>query len=422
VSISVIAHGAVFAVLARMPLIRIQRVATPVAAAPAAASESAEDTVEVAIVRVPDAPVPAAATASATAAVSSTATASGSATAPASVTAPATASVSTSSASTLLHMRSAASAARPGAEPSAAGSPSTSPGPDLGGHGGSILEAIANRPDAPTPPAPIKPSGSLQPNGGGTARIDDVVTTVTVERDGTAHFHDKADIDIHFHLPSLDVFRDPGKSWEEAKQGLGAALRQWIADPYGFHGPEPEARVAEARAGSPTEMPEHLQAVPGQCDQVGALNCDPEPLPPPRTLVEGHFDLNAYLMRKFHAGDPYESRKRALLDKTFDERVQAGAAFRTEQLDRAAELMRRNLEQLWLRVRDPAQRRDALFAMWDECAEGDGPLGEAGQRARAQVIGWIAVHLPRGGPDAYTAVELAQLAKHRQSTQAFEPY
>jgi len=128
------------------------------------------------------------------------------------------------------------------------------------------------------------------------------------------------------------------------------------------------------------------------------------------------------LMRKFHAGDPYEARKRALLDVTRAERIDRGATARAEQLAHSAELVRRNLEQLWRATRDPVERRAALFAMWDECAEGEGPLGEAGERARAEIIGWIRAHLPQGGPDAFTAAELAELATHRSSHQQFEPY
>jgi hypothetical protein len=84
--------------------------------------------------------------------------------------------------------------------------------------------------------------------------------------------------------------------------------------------------------------------------------------------------------------------------------------------------MRQNLERLWASTRDPAARRRALFELWDECGEGSGPLGEAGQSARGQVIGWIAVHLPAGSADAFTAGEIASLDAHRSSKQHFAPY
>ena len=402
VTVSLIAHGALFAVLARVPFVRGKRVAATVAA-PAPAPVTVDDTVAVVLIpeaeRVPD-----------TAAVTVTATAAVAA------AAPATAAV-TAPDPDLLHMRSATSST---ASPSTESPGSRLPGADLHGGGAhSILEGIADRPDAPTPPDPVKPSGLLHPTGGDTARIDDAVTTVTVERDGTAHFHDKPDFDIHFHLPSLGALRNPERAWNDAKQGLGEWLRDWYADPY-----------ATARGGPSTDLPETALAVPGERDIAMPNNVAwPEsgnlPAPPPAVIVpviSGKADATDYLMRKLHVGDPYASRKRALLDKTFAERVQAGGTYRAEQLDRSAELMRRNLEQLWAHESSPAARRAALFALWDECAEGDGPLGEAGQRARKQVIGWIAVHLPRGSADAYTPAELAELAKHQQSAQAFEPY
>jgi len=127
-------------------------------------------------------------------------------------------------------------------------------------------------------------------------------------------------------------------------------------------------------------------------------------------------------MRKTHAGDPYASRKRALLDATFEERAAKGGEFRGEQLAHSAELVRRNLELLWASVRDPRERRAALFTLWDECAEGDGPLGEAGERARAEVIGLIRAHLPPDSPDAFTPDELAAFTARRSSQQPFEPY
>jgi hypothetical protein len=127
-------------------------------------------------------------------------------------------------------------------------------------------------------------------------------------------------------------------------------------------------------------------------------------------------------MRKAGVGDPYQARKRALLDSTRAERAERGGAFRAEQLAKSAEIMRGNLEQLWRATSDPAARREALFQLWDECVEGDGAQGEAGTRARAQVIGWIRARLPAGGPGAFTTAEIVALDARRASTQHFCPY
>ena len=72
-------------------------------------------------------------------------------------------------------------------------------------------------------------------------------------------------------------------------------------------------------------------------------------------------------------------------------------------------------------IRTPAEQRLALFALWDECAEGEGAAGEAGQRARAMVIGAIRGRLS-GPPDSFSAEEIAALDAKRTSTQHFAPY
>jgi hypothetical protein len=140
------------------------------------------------------------------------------------------------------------------------------------------------------------------------------------------------------------------------------------------------------------------------------------------SLLGGNMDLTGWAMRKFAHQDAYDSRKKKLLDDTRDERVYHGGEYKQEQLNRSAEIMRGNLERLWLSTIDPAARREALFEMWDECAEGDGGMGEAGERARGQVIGWIAARLPKGNPDAFTDEEIAKLDAKRSSKAHFAPY
>jgi hypothetical protein len=62
-----------------------------------------------------------------------------------------------------------------------------------------------------------------------------------------------------------------------------------------------------------------------------------------------------------------------------------------------------------------------LFALWDECAEGEGSAGEAGNRARAIVIGAIRARLS-GASNRFTAEEIAALDAKRTSVQHFVPY
>jgi len=254
-------------------------------------------------------------------------------------------------------------------------------------------------------------SGRVENVPGGGGVIHDRVTTVAIERDGTAHFSDKPDIDVHFHspIPHLDFKADMA--------ALGDALEDWYRDPY-----------AGTRYGPSTDLSEANHAVAGMCDTWGDPGCD-DPLAPESEKrarsrqdvgsvgIHGSADLTAYLYRKLAHTDPYASRKLRLLDDTRAERVERGAVFRAEQAARSAELMQRTLEQLWASTPDPAARRTALFELWDDCAD-----DEAGARARAMVTGWIRAKLPAGSPDAYTTDELAALGARTTSPRAFEPY
>ena len=71
----------------------------------------------------------------------------------------------------------------------------------------------------------------------------------------------------------------------------------------------------------------------------------------------------------------------------------------------------------------PAARRDALFELWDECAEtGPEQLVTAGREARKLVVGVIRARLPAGSADAYSSDELVALNKTKQSKATFAPY
>jgi hypothetical protein len=204
-------------------------------------------------------------------------------------------------------------------------------------------------------------------------------------------------------------------TFEEIRTGIGTALTAWYADPY-----------RDQRAGRTQGLPRHLTAVPGACETFGDPMCDTEPNDRPLKkslsrgvlpVVGGNADITAWLHRRF-VGDPYASRKLKLLDTTREARAQIGADHRSEQRDRASELAQRNIDALWKATSDLGERKAALFALWDECIEADNPDGEAGDRARAIVIGWIRAKLP----GAFTADEIAKLDASRTSKQHFVPY
>ncbi len=132
------------------------------------------------------------------------------------------------------------------------------------------------------------------------------------------------------------------------------------------------------------------------------------------------FDVMDWAMRD-HAQDPYASAKKALLEKTFDERAELGRRNQKELLSHSAELAQRNVERLWQVVPDVPGRKAGLFQLWDECAErGESDVTDGATSARKLIVGIIRARLV--GNDAYTAAELAKLNAHRQSAASFAPY
>jgi hypothetical protein len=249
----------------------------------------------------------------------------------------------------------------------------------------------------------VAPSGKLHDAGNGRATVENSVTTMNVDRDGAAHFHDKPNVQIY--VPSLDDVK--------------ATIIRWQKDPY----------YEVHTTGRAQDLPEHVLAVPGAADSYSLAAPSGGPSDGPTggvvPAVTGKFDITDFAMKKIlgkAAGDPYKERKLAMLDQTREERAQRGEVYRSEQLDRSAELVRKNLEMLWASTADMAQRKEALFEMWDECSEGDDAAGVAGERARGQVIGWIRARLPARGPGAFTDAELTRLSARRTSKQPFAPY
>jgi len=284
-------------------------------------------------------------------------------------------------------------------------------GPEL--HpGDAAMEHIADAPGHV--PSAVIPSKRLEDAGGGSV-IHDAVTTITVDRDGTAHLHDKPDGDIHISTNPLAIITDI--------KDAGKVIADWAEDP-----------EAGTRYGRTQDLSRANQASPGGCTWGDPMCDDPEAPEADKaarrrgglgqgTIVgfAGKADITAYLMRKF-VGDPFSSRKLKALDDTRLERAERGAKYKTEQLGKASQIMQENLQRVWSGTTDVDERKVVVFELWDECVEGEGPIGEAGEKARAMVIGWIRAYLPDGKPGAFSAEELDLLDRRRTSKQHFAPY
>ena len=134
----------------------------------------------------------------------------------------------------------------------------------------------------------------------------------------------------------------------------------------------------------------------------------------------GSFDATDWAMRM--AGeDPYSAEKLRYLDRTRDQRVIVGKRYREEQLAQSAQLMQANLERLWQMSHDVAARKQAVFELWDDCAEaGDEDLVEGGAQARALLARWVQTKLT--GAAAYTDDELRTFNAKKRSKASFAPY
>ncbi len=138
---------------------------------------------------------------------------------------------------------------------------------------------------------------------------------------------------------------------------------------------------------------------------------------PGADYTSGTFDATDALMR-LAGKDPYVTDKMRFLDETRDLRAEMRTEHRMERVEQALVQLRRSLDGTWNNWAKPeAERRRALFALWDECAD-----DSAGTLARGFIETYIRAHLPEDSTVAFTADELAQFNQDRVSAARFDPY
>ena len=67
------------------------------------------------------------------------------------------------------------------------------------------------------------------------------------------------------------------------------------------------------------------------------------------------------------------------------------------------------------------QKKELVFELWDECDD-KGDAKKGGTKARAALLRWVNVHLPKDGADAFTKDELERFNARRRSRARFAPY
>jgi len=248
-----------------------------------------------------------------------------------------------------------------------------------------MIAAIIGKPSPEIPP----PTGELVENRDGTHTKYDSVFVATINEDGTVKFEDRPNLRVHFALPT--------------PKGIKQRLAQWSEDPFG------------TSSGQLKKMPEGSiedDDGDGKMDEGGVI-----------PIIAGGFDVTDAVMRMV-GQDPYDAKKRAFLERTFDERVEIGRKHRSDQLEDAERFILAHAEQLWDRADFTiAEKRELVFELWDDCAEtGDDELVDAGQRARAALLRFISVRMPAGSDDGFSASEIKALDRRRHSKAHFAPY
>ena len=181
-------------------------------------------------------------------------------------------------------------------------------------------------------------------------------------------------------------------SWRcAARAGSSAGIRarsSWRPSTPTTSRPLRRRRAASCmrRATASTRRSRHGRRVRGHGHRDGTVSIKDKP-----TVGDVHFAGIGFTGRAnfddwamHQAGiDPYASAKRQWLDKTRDERVRIGADYRKEQLARAPEYMKRNVAWAWSKTEGDAEaRKQAMFDLWDDCAEkGDDEPVAAGDRS-----------------------------------------
>ena len=211
-----------------------------------------------------------------------------------------------------------------------------------------------------------------------------------------------------------------GERIEDDIASAGEHLRNpsWIAN----HSPEEVTYERMRHLGAEQARDEHELQHKGTGYEANHATFKGEVEPDGTIHIEEkrRYDPTEILMEKFGA-NPYGANKLRMLDRTRDERYEIGKQYKTRQLAQSAVIAQNNLNYLWARTTNVAERKQGLFEMWDECAEtGSEELVAGGTAARHVIVGFIKDKLT--GDAAYTAAELAAFNAKKKSSAAFDPY
>lgn len=114
----------------------------------------------------------------------------------------------------------------------------------------------------------------------------------------------------------------------------------------------------------------------------------------------------------------WKAEREWFLRETEGVRRELADAAHARELDAGEHELRKRLDRIWCDTAVPvAERRRALFAVWDEMSADD-----VGARGRREVLRYVQENLPKGSAHAFPEEQLAELNLGRARGERFEPY
>ena len=141
-----------------------------------------------------------------------------------------------------------------------------------------------------------------------------------------------------------------------------------------------------------------------------------------RVGVSGHLDVTDQVM-KLAGQDPYASTKRTMANETREQRLCMAKRYQGERQKQELFALSTKVRRLAARADlSAAQRRELVFAIWDECSEESDSPTDYGAMARATILAIVREAFPAGSDRAYQPTELLALNQRRSSRERFAPY
>ena len=138
--------------------------------------------------------------------------------------------------------------------------------------------------------------------------------------------------------------------------------------------------------------------------------------------VSGRFDVTDQVM-KLAGQDPYAAVKRKMADETREQRLCMARRYQGERQKQELFALSTKVRRIAARSDlSAAERRELVFAIWDECMEEADSPTDYGAMARATILSIIRQAFPEGSDVAYRPAELLALNGRRSSRQPFAPY